>query len=318
MLRYSINRILLMIPTLLGVAVLVFFLLRIVPGDIVEIKLRGDGGTVTQETIELERKRLGLDRPLINQFGSWMVGMATLDFGDSMWTERPVVTEIAGRFELSFQVAIMATVIAVLLAIPMGTAAALFRGTWVDYTVRLITIGGLSIPSFWFGMLIMLTLLGLFNWLPPITFTPIYVDPVANLTQLIWPALAVGYRYCAVVARMIRSSLLEVMNEDYIRTARAKGVYEKLVVSRHALRNALLPAITVIGLEFTFLIGGLVVTEQVFNLNGIGQLFVQSVSRNDFTLIQGMVMLIAAFYVFVNLVIDLLYAVFDPRIRYNS
>ena len=317
-LGYATNRILLMIPTLIGVAVLVFFLLRIVPGDIVEIKLRGDGGTVTQETIELERKRLGLDRPLINQFGTWMVGMATLDFGVSMWTERPVVTEIAGRFELSFQVAIMATIIAVLLAIPMGTAAALFRGTWIDYTVRLITIGGLSIPSFWFGMLIMLTLLGLFNWLPPITFTPIYVDPIANLTQLIWPALAVGYRYCAVVARMIRSSLLEVMNEDYIRTARAKGVYEKLVVSRHALRNALLPAITVIGLEFTFLIGGLVVTEQVFNLNGIGQLFVQSVSRNDFTLIQGMVMLIAAFYVFVNLAIDLLYAVFDPRIRYNS
>jgi peptide/nickel transport system permease protein len=318
MLRYSINRILLMIPTLLGVAVLVFFLLRIVPGDIVEIKLRGDGGTVTQETIELERKRLGLDRPLINQFGTWMVDMARLDFGNSMWTERPVVTEIAGRLELSLQVAIMATIIAVLLAIPMGTAAALFRGSWIDYTVRLVTIGGLSIPSFWFGMIIMLSLLSLFNWLPPITFTPIYVDPVANLTQLIWPALAVGYRYCAVVARMIRSSLLEVMNEDYIRTARAKGVYEKLVVSRHALRNALLPAITVIGLEFTFLIGGLVVTEQVFNLNGIGQLFVQSVSRNDFTLIQGMVMLIAAFYVFVNLAIDLLYAVFDPRIRYNS
>ncbi|MCX7296530.1 MAG: ABC transporter permease [Hyphomicrobiales bacterium] len=318
MLRYSINRILLMIPTLVGVAVLVFFLLRIVPGDIVEIKLRGDGGTVTQETIELERKRLGLDRPLINQFGTWMVDMAKLDFGNSMWTERPVVTEIAGRLELSLQVAIMATIIAVLLAIPMGTAAALFRGSWIDYTVRLVTIGGLSIPSFWFGMIIMLSLLSLFNWLPPITFTPIYVDPVANLTQLIWPALAVGYRYCAVVARMIRSSLLEVMNEDYIRTARAKGVYEKLVVSRHALRNALLPAITVIGLEFTFLIGGLVVTEQVFNLNGIGQLFVQSVSRNDFTLIQGMVMLIAAFYVFVNLAIDLLYAVFDPRIRYNS
>ena len=318
MLRYSINRILLMIPTLVGVAVLVFFLLRIVPGDIVEIKLRGDGGTVTQETIELERKRLGLDRPLINQFGTWMVDMAKLDFGNSMWTERPVVTEIAGRLELSLQVAIMATIIAVLLAIPMGTAAALFRGSWIDYTVRLVTIGGLSIPSFWFGMIIMLSLLSLFNWLPPITFTPIYVDPVANLTQLIWPALAVGYRYCAVVARMIRSSLLEVMNEDYIRTARAKGVYEKLVVSRHALRNALLPAITVIGLEFTFLIGGLVVTEQVFNLNGIGQVFVQSVSRNDFTLIQGMVMLIAAFYVFVNLAIDLLYAVFDPRIRYNS
>ena len=317
MLRYTINRVLLTIPTLLGVAVLVFFMLRIVPGDVVEIKLRGDGGSVSQETIDAERKRMGLDKPLATQFADWMVGVATLNFGNSMWTERPVTEEIRLRFELSFQVAIMATIIAVLIAIPLGTMAALYRDTWIDYLVRIVTIGGLSIPSFWFGMLIMLALLSLFNWLPPITFTPIYVDPVANLTQLIWPALAVGYRYCAVVARMIRSSLLEVLNEDYIRTARAKGVYEKLVISRHALRNALLPAITVIGLEFTFLIGGLVVTEQVFNLNGIGQLFVQSISRNDFTLIQGMVMLIAAFYVFVNLAIDLLYAVFDPRIRYG-
>ncbi len=317
MLRYTINRVLLTIPTLLGVAVLVFFMLRIVPGDVVEIKLRGDGGNVSQQTIDAERARMGLDKPLATQFADWMVGVVTLNFGNSMWTERPVTEEIRLRFELSFQVAIMATIIAVLIAIPLGTLAALYRDTWIDYLVRIVTIGGLSIPSFWFGMLIMLALLSFFNWLPPITFTPIYVDPVANLTQLIWPALAVGYRYCAVVARMIRSSLLEVLNEDYIRTARAKGVYEKLVISRHALRNALLPAITVIGLEFTFLIGGLVVTEQVFNLNGIGQLFVQSIARNDFTLIQGMVMLIAAFYVFVNLAIDLLYAVFDPRIRYG-
>ncbi len=317
MLQYVVKRVLLTIPTLLGVAVLVFFMLRVVPGDVVEVKLRGDGGSVSQQTIDAERKRLGLDKPLMAQFGQWMVGVATFNYGISMWTERPVMEEVRLRLELSLQVAIMATLIAVFIAIPLGTTAALFRDTWIDYTVRIVTIGGLSIPSFWFGMLIMLSLLAFFNWLPPITFTPIYVDPVANLTQLIWPALAVGYRYCAVVARMIRSSLLEVLNEDYIRTARAKGVYEKLVVSRHALRNALLPAITVIGLEFTFLIGGLVVTEQVFNLNGIGQLFVQSVSRNDFTLIQGMVMLIAAFYVFVNLAIDLLYAVFDPRIRYT-
>jgi peptide/nickel transport system permease protein len=317
MLRYTINRTLMMIPTLIGVAVLVFFMLRVVPGDVVEVKLRGDGGSVTQETIEMERKRLGLDKPLVNQFADWMVGLATLDLGKSMWTDRPVVEEIATRLELSLEVAILATIFAVLLAIPLGTTAALMRGTWVDYVVRVITIGGLSIPSFWFGMLISMFLLGLFNWLPPITFTPIYVDPIANLTQLIWPALAVGYRYCAVVARMIRSSLLEVLNEDYIRTARAKGVFEKVVISRHALRNALLPAITVIGVEFAFLIGGLVVTEQVFNLNGIGKLFVQSVSRSDFTLIQGMVMLLAAIYVVVNLVVDLLYAVFDPRIRYN-
>jgi peptide/nickel transport system permease protein len=317
MLRYTLNRTLMMIPTLIGVAVLVFFMLRVVPGDVVEVKLRGDGGSVTQETIEVERKRLGLDKPLVNQFADWMVGLATLDLGKSMWTERPVIDEIGTRLELSLEVAILATIFAVLLAIPLGTTAALMRGTWIDYVVRIATIGGLSIPSFWFGMLISMFLLGLFNWLPPITFTPIYVDPVANLTQLIWPALAVGYRYCAVVARMIRSSLLEVLNEDYIRTARAKGVFEKVVISRHALRNALLPAITVIGVEFAFLIGGLVVTEQVFNLNGIGKLFVQSVSRSDFTMIQGMVMLLAAIYVVVNLAVDLLYAVFDPRIRYT-
>ncbi len=317
MLRYTINRILFMIPTLIGVAVLVFFMLRVVPGDVVEVKLRGDGGTVSQETIDMERKRLGLDKPIVYQFGDWMVGLAKLDLGKSMWTERPVIEEIAIRLELSLEVAILATIFAVLLSVPLGTVAALYRDTWIDYVVRIVTIGGLSIPSFWFGMLIILSLLSFFNWLPPITFTPIYVDPVANLSQLIWPAMAVGYRYCAVTARMIRSSLLEVMSEDYIRTARAKGVFEKLVVSRHALRNALLPAITVMGLEFAFLIGGLVVTEQVFNLNGIGQLFVQSVARNDFMLIQGMVMMIAAFYVFVNLVVDLLYAVFDPRIRYS-
>ena len=177
------------------------------------------------------------------------------------------------------------------------------RGTWVDYAVRIITIGGLSIPSFWFGMLIMITLLYLFNWLPPITFTPIYVDPVANLTQLIWPALAVGYRYCAVVGA--HDPLLAARSAErglHPHRARQGRVSRSWSISRHALRNALLPAITVIGIEFAFLIGGLVVTEQVFNLNGIGKLFVQSVSRNDFTLIQALVMLIAAFYVLINLV----------------
>ena len=162
MLRYTLNRLLLMIPTLFGVAVLVFFMLRIVPGDVVEVKLRGDGGTVSQETVDMERKRLGLDKPLLNQFADWMIGLATLDLGNSMWTDRPVTEEIGARIELSLQVAIMATIIAVLLAIPLGTTAALMRDTWVDYLVRIITIGGLSIPSFWFGMLIMLALLSMF------------------------------------------------------------------------------------------------------------------------------------------------------------
>jgi peptide/nickel transport system permease protein len=316
MLRYLVNRLLLMIPTLLGVAVLTFFVLRVVPGDIVEVKLRADGGNVTQEVIEQERHRLGLDRPLVVQFADWMEGLVTFDLGTSMWTGRAVSEEIGLRFELSIQVAIMASVIATLIAIPMGTASALFKDTWIDYVIRIVTIAGLAVPSFWLGMLIILSLLYFFNWLPPITFTPLYVDPVANLSQLIWPALAVGYRYSAVVARMVRSSVIEVLKEDYIRTARAKGVFERLVVSRHAMRNALLPAITVIGLEFAFLIGGLVVTEQVFNLNGIGRLFVQSVSRNDFILIQAMVMLIASLYIVINMAVDLLYAAFDPRIRY--
>ncbi len=318
MLGYLANRTLLMIPTLAGVAILIFFMLRVVPGDIVEVKLRGDGGSVTQETIEMERKRLGLDKPLHVQFGQWMVGLATLDLGMSMWTDRPVSEEIGIRLELTLQVAIMATIIAVLVAIPLGTISALFKDSWIDYTVRLVTIAGLAVPSFWLGMLIILALLYWFNWLPPITYTPIYVDPVANISQLIWPALAVGYRYSAVVARMVRSSIIEVMKEDYIRTARAKGVFEKVVVSRHAMRNAMLPAITVIGLEFAFLIGGLVVTEQVFNLNGVGRLFVQAVSRNDFTLIQSIVMLIAFVFMLSNLVVDILYAWLDPRIRFGG
>ncbi len=166
-------------------------------------------------------------------------------------------------------------------------------------------------------MLIILGLLVAFTWIPPVTFTPFFQDPIANLSQLIWPALAVGYRYSAVSTRMTRSSVLEVLKEDYIRTARAKGVFERLVVARHAIRNALLPVVTVIGLEFAFLIGGLVVTEQVFNLNGIGKLFVQSVTRSDYTMIQALVMLTAFIFVVVNVAIDLLYAQLDPRIRYR-
>jgi peptide/nickel transport system permease protein len=317
MLAYAANRILLMIPTLIGVAVLVFFMLRIMPGDIVELKLKADGAAVTQETLDMERKRLGLDKPLLSQFGDWMVGVATFNYGQSMWTGRPVAHEIAIRLELSLQVAIMATIIAVLIAIPLGTISALYQNSWIDYVVRVLSIAGLAVPSFWLGMLMILALLFWFNWLPPITFTHFYEDPLENLSQLIWPALAVGYRYSAVATRMTRSTLLEVMREDYIRTARAKGVFERLVVARHAMRNALLPVITVIGLEFAFLIGGLVVTEQVFNLNGIGKLFVEATSRGDYTMIQALVMLVAFFFILINFTVDMLYAALDPRIRYR-
>lgn len=317
MLRYTIHRLLLMIPTLAGVAVLVFIMLRMMPGDIVELKLLAEGGSVDAATLAAERARLGLDKSLWGQFQDWMVGLFTLDFGLSMWTGRPVVEEIASRLELSLQVAIMATVLAVLIAIPLGTLSALYKDTWIDQVIRLFAVAGLAVPSFWLGMLIILVLLVNFNWIPPLTYTPIYEDPWQNLSQLVWPALAVGYRYSAVATRMMRSTILDVLQEDYIRTARAKGVLERLVIARHALRNAMLPVVTVIGLEFAFLIGGLVVTEQVFNLNGLGKLFVETVTRGDFTMVQALVMLIAAFFIFVNFVVDLLYAAFDPRIRYR-
>jgi len=315
MIRYALNRIALMIPTLLGIALITFVMIRIVPGDVVELKMRSDGGRVTQQQINDERTRLGLDKPLPEQFYVWMKGLVTLDFGNSMWTGRPVAQEIGGRIGLSIQVAIMAALVAVLIAVPLGTIAALFRDSPIDYLVRIITIAGLAVPSFWLGMIIILVLLTFFEWSPPVTYVSIFEDPVKNLSQLIWPSLAVGYRYAAVVARMIRSSIIEVMQEDYIRTARAKGVGEFMVVFKHAMRNALLPAITIIGLEFAFLIGGLVVTEQVFNLNGIGRLFVDAVIRNDFILIQTIVFLLAIIFVSVNLIVDLIYGLLDPRTR---
>jgi len=272
---------------------------------------------VPRHVIEAERVRLGLDQPVYAQFFKWFWGVLQGDFGVSMWTGRPVLYEIGIRLELSLQVAIMATVLAVLLALPLGTLSAIFKDTWIDQSIRVFSIAGLAVPSFWLGMIVILLLLTWFSWIPPLTFTPFLKDPWANLSQLIWPALAVGYRYSAVSTRMMRSSILEVLQEDYIRTARAKGVRERLVVARHAMRNALLPVVTVIALEFAFLIGGLVVTEQVFNLNGIGKLFVLAVARGDYTLIQALVLLVSVFFVLVNFVMDLLYAFLDPRIRYR-
>lgn len=315
--RFIARRVLLMIPTLFAVAVLVFVLVRIVPGDIVELRLVSGGSFVTKGVIEAERARLGLNKPIRDQFFQWIVGIGRLNLGISMWTGAPISEEIAIRLPLSLQLAVMASIIAVALAVPLGILAALRRGTWADYAVQIFSVAGLATPSFWLGILLMLFLLTYFHWLPPLTFTPLWRDPKANLVQLIWPALAVGYRYSAVTTRMTRSALLEVLREDYIRTAWSKGLAERAVAFRHALRNALIPVITVIGLEFAFLFGGLVVTEQVFNLNGIGRLFVDAVTRRDYTLIQGLLLLVAFVYVAVNFVNDLLFAWLDPRITYQ-
>ncbi len=315
MIRYVAKRVLLMVPTLVGVAVLIFFLMRVVPGDIVELRFAGESAFAQKDTLQIERHRLGLDRPLYRQFGDWMWGLARFDLGTSMWTGAPIREEIRLRFALSLELAIMATIIAVVLAIPLGVIAALKQDTWVDYVVRVFSIAGLATPSFWLGILFILGMLIIFKWLPPMVYTPIWVNPVQNLAQLIWPALAVGYRYSAVATRMTRSAMLEVLREDYIRTARAKGLWQKLILSRHALKNAMLPVLTVIALEFAFLMGGLVVTEQVFNLNGLGLLFVESVAHRDYTLTQALVLLVASVFIVVNFLVDLAYAWIDPRIR---
>jgi peptide/nickel transport system permease protein len=315
--KYLFKRFLLMFPTLIGVAVVTFFLIRVIPGDVVELRMAGDRGAVSDEILKQERARYGLDQPIWKQFVVWTVGMLHLDFGTSMWTGSPIWEEIKLRFALSLQVAIMSTIVAVSLAVPLGIVAALKQDSWVDYAVRIFSIAGLACPSFWLGILFILTFLIVFKWLPPMVYTPFWVNPWQNMLQLIWPALAVGYRYSAVATRMTRSAMLEVLREDYVRTARAKGLAQRLILVRHALKNALLPVITVIALEFAFLIGGLVVTEQVFNLNGIGLLFVQAVAHRDYTLIQALVMLVAGIFIFVNFAMDVMYAWVDPRIRYR-
>ncbi len=323
MYKYVIKRLILVLPTLLGAAVLVFFLLRLIPGDICELRMAGEGGSVDQGAIDACRAQIGIDQPMWVQFWEFIWGFVRLDFGNSMWTGQPIIHEIGLRFELSLQIAIMATITATVIAIPLGTISAVKQDTWIDYFVRAFSIAGIAIPSFWLGIIIILGLLittqSWFGnpWMPPIIYVPIWQDPITNLSMTIWPAVATGYRYSAVATRMTRSTLLEVLREDYVRTARAKGLLENLIINRHALKNALLPVVTVIGIEFAFLMGGLVVTEQVFNLNGLGKLFVESVTNNDYTLTQALVMLVVTVFVFTNFIVDILYAWLDPRIRYS-
>ena len=314
--RYIIGRLLLMVPTLLGVAILTFVIMRVVPGDVVALRY-SQTGSVPQEVIDRERDQLGLNKPLHEQFADFMGGIVRFDFGNSLWTGRPVTEEIKGRLGISIELAILSTLLATALALPLGVIAAVKQDSWIDYVIRVFSIGGLAMPSFWLGILAILTLVVLFQWAPPLIFVPIWDDPIENLSQLIWPALVVGYRYSAVATRMTRSSVLEVLRDDYVRTARAKGLRETVVIVRHALRNSLLPVITVISLEFAFLFGGLVVTEQVFNVNGLGKLLVDAVAQRDYTLVQALVLLFSFVFVFVNFIVDVLYGVLDPRIRYG-
>ena len=321
--RYIVNRVLLVVPTLVGAAALVFVLMRLIPGDICMVRLGSGGASVDPRALAVCHAELGLDRPLVLQFLDFAWGFFRLDFGISMWSGKPVAEEIAARLPISLEIAVMATVVAILIAIPLGTISALWQNSWIDHVVRTVAIAGIATPSFWLGIVSILVVLdvshALFGaaWMPPIDYVPFWRDPLRNLSMVILPALTVGYRYSAVTMRMTRSAMLEVLREDYIRTARAKGLVEQLIINRHALKNALLPVVTLIGIEFAFLIGGLVVTEQVFNLNGVGRLFVLAVQNQDYTLTQALVMLTVAIFVLVNLAVDLLYAWLDPRIRFG-
>ena len=323
MYRYVVKRLLLAVPTLVGAAALVFVLMRLIPGDVCVIRLGAGGAHINAAALANCRAELGLNDPWIVQFLDFLASYARFDFGISMWSGQPVTHEIASRLPVSLQIALMATVIAVLLAIPLGTVSALKENSWLDHGVRIVAIAGIATPSFWLGIMSLVLVLDITYlatgkaWMPPIDYVPFWQDPLRNLSMVLLPAITVGYRYSAVTMRMTRSAMLEVMREDYIRTARAKGLIEKLVINRHALKNALLPVVTLIGIEFAFLIGGLVITEQVFNLNGIGRLFVLAVQNQDNVLTQALTMLVVVVFVVTNLVVDLLYAWLDPRIRFS-
>lgn len=316
MFKFLFRRFVQLVVTLLTVATIIFFALRVLPGDPVEFKYTHEsGGRVEASVLERERARFGYDKPLPEQYVNWIVGLARMDLGISLWTEQPVSKEIAGRFGNTLSLAIAALVMGVVIALPLGIGAALARGTWVDQLIRVLTVTGLSVPSFWAGMIVLLSLLAMFGWIPSVEKASFTQQPGEWLAQLFFPALVVGWRLSSMNARLLRSSLLEVLSEDYIRTARSKGVAPRRVMWRHALSNALLPSVAVLGLEFAGLLGGLVVTEQVFNINGIGRLLIQAVSLSDLPLIQGLVMLFALIYVIANFAVDILSGVLDPRIR---
>jgi len=316
--QYIVKRVLLIIPTLVGTALVVFVLMHVVPGDTALLILGSDqGGEVNIQELGRVRKLLGLDRPLHEQFLAWLWGIVRLDFGTSLWTRAPIMDELLIRLPVSLEIAVFATLLSTLIAIPLGTLAAIRQDSWIDYAVRVFSIGGLAIPAFWTGILIILFLVLYFEWGPPLIFVSLFDDPWENFKQLVWPIITVGYRNAAVGTRLTRSTVLEVMREDYIRTAWAKGLRERMVVAKHTLKNAMLPVITIIGAEFAFLMGGLVVTETVFTLNGLGSFVVDAILHRDMPVVQTLVLLTAFVIVFVNLIVDLLYAWFDPRISYR-
>jgi len=320
MLQYSVQRLALFVPTLLVVSVLVFILMRIVPGDPALLILIGteDGsGTYTQEELDKVRHEIGTDRPLVVQYGSWIWGLARGDLGQSVWDGTPVVDELKKRLPVTLELAVLSMIIATVIAIPLGVISAVKQDTWIDYAVKVYTVLGVAAPTFWIGILTIMALAFWFNWLPPLDFVRLWEDPLTNGKQLIFPALVLGYHDTAFIARLTRSAMLEVLREDYVRTARSKGLGERVVISRHALKNALLPVVTVAGLQFGALMGGVILIESIFLIPGVGSLLIDSLQRRDFPIIQALIMLTAVIVLSINMVVDLLYGWLDPRVRYG-
>lgn len=317
MFTYILRRILLMIPTLLGAVTLIFLVMRLLPGD-AALYILGSEETaeVNREALAQIRRELGTDQPLPVQYVQWLWGVVRLDFGNSYWTKQPVIEELAQRYPMTANLAVMSLLLSTAIAIPIGVLSAVKQDTFADYAARIFVITGLSLPNFWLAILIILGLVHYFKWLPPLDYAPFWVDPWLNFKQLVFPAAATGYRLSAISARMTRSSVLEVLRDDYVRTARAKGLREQTVVLKHALKNALLPVITITSVELLILFGGLVVVETVFTIPGIGRFLVDAIIHRDYPSIQALVFVFSLFVVVVNLLVDITYALLDPRIRY--
>jgi len=302
--------------TLLGMSLVIFALLRLAPGNIVDI-LFDSAGYVSEADKALIEKDLGIDKPLWAQYVDWLRAVVTGDLGKSYRYDQPAWQLIKPMIPVTVELAFLSMVIAVLLGVPTGVISAVRQDTGLDYVLRVFSIAGLSMPSFWLGMVIILSLVGWFGWIPPMIYVSPMQDFKLHLVQFLLPALAVGYRSSALIMRITRSAMLEVLREDYVRTAWAKGQSGRAVVWRHAFKNAVLPVVTVIGIEFAFLIGGLVVTETVFNLPGVARFLVEAILWRDYPIVQNLVMFIAIIVVLSNLTVDMLYGVLDPRVRYG-
>jgi peptide/nickel transport system permease protein len=296
-------------------SVVIFLLLRLAPGNIVDI-LFATGGYVSESDKQAIMKELGLDRSLWTQYLDWLRQLATGELGKSYRYDLPAWQIVKPLIPVTIELAVLSTVVAVLLGVPTGVVSAVRQDTAMDYALRVVSLAGLSMPSFWLGMVIILGLVSWTGWIPPMTYVSPRQDLAVHLAQFLLPALAVGYRSSALIMRITRSALLEVLREDYVRTAWAKGQRGGVVIWRHALQNAMLPVITVIGIEFAFLIGGLIVTETVFNLPGVARFLVQAILWRDYPVVQSLVMFVAVVVILSNLAVDLLYGVLDPRVRY--